>query len=201
MKLSNTIRTTQIASAQPFGVKQQTHRNGLSSIFKAAALFLLTLLSTTLWAAIDDAPEFNTPEQEAQYYALIKEIRCPTCQNNNVAESNAPLARQLRQQIAEQIQQGKNNSEISSYLIDRYGDFITYRPPFNARTWLLWLAPIGLMLIALIVWIIVRGRQRQIAALSPEEQAELHKLLMENRSPSKTANADQTEQNNNQPPQ
>ncbi|MBV7434898.1 cytochrome c-type biogenesis protein CcmH [Cardiobacteriaceae bacterium TAE3-ERU3] len=195
------MHTTQITSAQSRGVYLQTPPKLLGNIFKAAALFVLALLSTTLWAAIDDAPEFSTPEQEAQYYALIKEIRCPTCQNNNVAESNAPLARQLRQQIAEQIQQGKNNSEISSYLVDRYGDFITYRPPFNARTWLLWLAPAGLMLIALIVWLIVRGRQRQIAALSPEQQAELRKLLMENRSPSKATNANQTEQNNNQPPQ
>ena len=164
-----------------------------TSLLKTATLFFALLFTFAAHAAIDDAPEFSTPEQEAQYYALIKEIRCPTCQNNNVAESNAPLARQLRQQIATQILQGKSNSEISDYLIERYGDFITYRPPFNARTWLLWLAPLGLMLIALIVWIIIRGRQRQIAALSPEEQAELHKLLMENRPPSAGANHDQAE--------
>lgn len=143
---------------------------------------LLCWVSLSAHAAIDDAPTFATSEQEAQYYALIKEIRCPTCQNNNVAESNAPLARQLREQIATHIQQGKSNREISDYLVARYGDFITYRPPFNAHTWLLWLAPLGLMLLALIVWIIVRGRQRQIAALTPAQQAELHKLLLESRS-------------------
>ncbi|UJF24735.1 cytochrome c-type biogenesis protein CcmH [Suttonella sp. R2A3] len=144
---------------------------------------LVTLCFTALsWASIDAAPEFSTPAQEEQYYELIKDIRCPTCQNNNVAESNAPLARQLRGLIATQIEAGKGNSEINAYLVDRYGDFITYKPPFNPRTWLLWLAPSLVMLIAFLWWFVRRGKATTAATLSAEQREELQTWLDEYRS-------------------
>lgn len=139
-------------------------------------------LSVCSWASIDAAPEFATPAQEAQYYDLIKDIRCPTCQNNNVAESNAPLARQLRTLIASQIERGKSNAEINAYLIDRYGEFITYAPPFNPRTWLLWLAPSAIMLIALLWWLMRRSGARVTPQLSATQRAELKAWLAHYRS-------------------
>lgn len=100
---------------------------------------LLLALSLPLAAA-----ELN-PAEEQRYQALIRDIRCPTCQNSNIAESTAPLAKQLRQLVAEQIQAGRSDGEINAHLQARYGDFISYRPPLGWHTLLLWLGPFGLM--------------------------------------------------------
>lgn len=126
--------------------------------------------------AIAATPQFSDPAQEAQYYDLIRVIRCPTCQNQNIAESDAPLARQLREQVEAQIKEGRSDQEISAYLVERYGDFITYAPPFAARTWILWLAPFVIM-IASLVWWFTRRRHGAEKRLNTHEQDELRTLL------------------------
>lgn len=99
------------------------------------------------------------PEQRARYERLIREIRCLVCQNEPIADSNAPLARDLRREIRQQIESGASDREIIEFLTARYGDFVLYRPPFTPRTWLLWLAP-GLLLLGggWIFWRILRAR-------------------------------------------
>lgn len=90
---------------------------------------------------------FSDPHQREQFAQLLYEVRCLVCQNQNLADSNALLAEDLRQEIYVQIRAGKTSEEIITYLTERYGDFILYRPPLNAHTWLLWFAPvIGLLL-------------------------------------------------------
>lgn len=115
-------------------------------------------------------------EQDARYHALIQELRCLVCQNQSIAESNAPLAADLRDQVSAQIAAGKSDDEILDYLTARYGDFVRYRPPLNAHTILLWFSP-GLLLIAglLIAWRIAR-RRASAPALSVD-QAKLQELL------------------------
>ncbi len=153
--------------------------------------YLLCLLLTSLIIsnlqvhaqAISDHREFATPQQQTRYEQMIRVIRCPTCQNQDIAESNAPLAAQLRTLIASQINAGKSDSEIQTYLISRYGDFISYAPPFHARTWLLWLSPAILMALALLIWLSTRRKTRAQLQLTPEQDAQLDQWLKTYRNP------------------
>lgn len=99
-----------------------------------------------------------TPEQSARYEALLEELRCMVCQNQNLAESNAPLAEDLRREVRAQVARGKSDAEVKSYLTQRYGDYVLYRPPFKRSTWLLWLGPAGLLALALFIgWRVLRA--------------------------------------------
>ena len=91
------------------------------------------------------ADELN-PNDQIRYQSLIEEVRCLVCQNQSVAESNAELAKDLRREIKLQIQDGKEDSEIKSYLLNRYGEFILYEPAFTQKTLFLWFSPIILVL-------------------------------------------------------
>lgn len=128
--------------------------------------------------AIDSGSQFNTQEEKALYQEMVRVIRCPTCQNQDIAESNAPLAKQLRDLIAEQIKAGKNGDEITDYLVERYGDFITYAPRLQKNTAVLWFAPITFMLFALGFWLFIRhSRQYKQQCLNPEQEAQLQAWL------------------------
>ena len=110
--------------------------------------------------------------------ALAHELRCLVCQNQTLAESNAPLAVDLRGQIREQLAAGKSESDVKAYMAARYGDFVLYRPPFKASTWLLWLGPFVLLLLG----IIILGRRvlrkpESVPELSGAERERAAKLL------------------------
>lgn len=110
-------------------------------------LLLACLSFTTLALALDAERDFTDPELQQRYETLAQELRCPKCQNNTIADSNAPIAADLRRALRDQLGAGRTDEEILKFMTDRYGDFVLYRPPFDARTWLLWLAP-GLLLLA-----------------------------------------------------
>jgi cytochrome c-type biogenesis protein CcmH len=118
----------------------------------------LTLLPLSSFAAIE-ITSFDTPEQEALYKELLEELRCLVCQNQNLADSNAGLALDLRRKAYEMVAAGENKRVIVDYMVDRYGDFVLYRPPFNLSTLFLWLGPLLLLLLA--IYIIIRIVQRQ----------------------------------------
>ncbi|ULQ46489.1 cytochrome c-type biogenesis protein CcmH [Flagellatimonas centrodinii] len=122
----------------------------------------------------------ETPAVEAdRYQRLIHELRCLVCQNQSIAESNAPLAQDLREQVATQLAAGRSDDQIRDYLTDRYGDFVLYRPPFRWRTALLWLGPFLLVLVGLaVVW---RQGRRVVAAPAPPDADALKRLLEEHR--------------------
>lgn len=120
--------------------------------------------------------DFATVEQWQSYQSLIKIVRCPTCQNQDIAESNAPLAQQLRALIIMQIKEGKSENEIVDYLIERYGDFITYNPPLKTKTYILWLSPLLLMLIALLYFILFKKKPVK-SKLNSEEEAQLQQWI------------------------
>jgi len=105
---------------------------------------IVTLLLLVMLVPSDaafDVRQFNTPEDEARYKALIEELRCTVCQNQNIADSNAELAADLRRKTYELVQQGMSNREITDFMVERYGNFVLYRPPFNAGTLILWAGP------------------------------------------------------------
>lgn len=143
------------------------------------------LLSAVLLAAsmqssaAIDVYEFESPEQEQRYRHLIEELRCPKCQNQNLAGSDAGVATDLKNRTYELMQQGKSDDEIRRYLVERYGDFITYKPPVRGATLLLWGGPFLLLLVmaALIVWRVRRRPASHPVAISAEEKAQLARIL------------------------
>ncbi len=114
---------------------------------KAFALWLL-LAPIAVFAGIEQH-HFSDRAQETLYVELIKELRCLVCQNQNLADSNADLAKDLREKTYNMVIQGKTKDEITEYMIARYGDFVLYRPPVKSSTYFLWLGPFAFLLIAL----------------------------------------------------
>ena len=115
------------------------------------------------------------PALMERYEVLIAELRCPKCLNINIADSNAPIATDLRMIVKNQLQEGKTNSEIKAFLRDRYGDFIDYNPPLSPATLVLWAIPIVLLICAALVFTFV-GSRREKVELSNEEKARLQRL-------------------------
>ena len=145
------------------------------------ALLLLCLLSAPSMAVIETY-EFSDAALEQRYQVLTAELRCPKCQNQNIADSNAPIAQDLRKRLYQQLQEGASDDEILEYMVARYGEFVLYRPRFSGATAILWLAPILLLLAgAVVVLMTLRSRQQPTAAaaqkLSVEESQRLQTLL------------------------
>lgn len=108
------------------------------------------VISFKSFAAID-AYVFDTIEQEKIYGGLIQELRCLVCQNNNIADSNADLAKDLRTETYGLVLQGNSRDEVVDYMVARYGDFVVYSPPVKANTYLLWFGPFVLLLFILVM--------------------------------------------------
>ncbi|MEM1437441.1 MAG: cytochrome c-type biogenesis protein [Pseudomonadota bacterium] len=127
----------------------------LAKAFVVAALLGVSAMAV----AIDSERAFEDDAMQARYQRLIAEVRCLTCQNQSIKDSNAPLARDLRAVVREQMEAGASDAEIYAFLQARYGDFALYKPPFSARTALLWLSPV--VLVALGGFAIVRVVRRR----------------------------------------
>ena len=141
-------------------------------LWRSVALALAVAAATLAPAWAKEAPDASAdPALEARVMAVAHELRCLVCQNETIAVSNAGLAVDLRQQIREMLAKGMDESQIRDYMTQRYGDFVLYRPPFNAVTALLWLGPFLLMAIAVGSLIaLLRRRQRMpAAAFDPED--------------------------------
>ena len=119
------------------------------------------------------------PALEERVTALASELRCLVCQNQTLADSNAPLAMDLRNQIREKMQQGASERDIVDYMVSRYGDFVLYRPPFKATTVLLWVGPVLLMIagLAVLFFRLARRRAEPKTELSDEEHSRATALL------------------------
>ncbi|MCG7371325.1 cytochrome c-type biogenesis protein CcmH [Pseudomonas luteola] len=146
-----------------------------------ASLLLLFVSIGVAQAAIETFAYTNDAERE-RFQALTRELRCPKCQNQDLADSNAPIAADLRGEIHRLMNEGKSDEQIINYLVARYGEFVMYRPPVEQRTWLLWYGPAAFLILGFcIILIIVRRRQQQTlpsnAPLSADEQARLASLL------------------------
>lgn len=144
------------------------------------ALILLCLcLALGVARAEIDYHAFSDPQQEADYQNLISELRCLVCQNQTIADSNADLAKDLRRQVYEMLQQGQSRQQIVDFMTERYGDFVLYRPAFTLKTGLLWLGPALFVLLALLIVLrFARQRhQQRPQSLSNEQQSKLRQLL------------------------
>lgn len=146
-------------------------------------ILLMTLLLAGGARAAIDAYEFRDEAERARYRTLVEELRCPKCQNQNIADSNAPIAMDLRREIFRMLEENKSNDEIVEYLVDRYGDFVRYNPPVNAKTLLLWYGPVGLLVLGFGVLAMILMRRRRAGSasasqtLSEAERARLATLL------------------------
>jgi len=94
--------------------------------------------------------EFDSTDQQRTATELAKSLRCPQCQNQNLIESNSPIAKDLRFKVFVMVKEGKSEQEIVDYLVERFGDFVLYQPPFKAQTWLLWLTPMVILILFLL---------------------------------------------------
>jgi cytochrome c-type biogenesis protein CcmH len=130
----------------------------------AGGLIALALLGQGT-AAMEARPNADDPALEQRLLALTADLRCVVCQNESLAESRAPLAKDLRQEVRELMRKGRTDREVVEYLTTRYGDFVLYRPPFKPVTYLLWTGPALFLVVGAIVWFLtIRRRQRRAAA-------------------------------------
>ena len=146
------------------------------------ALLLCTLLCSVTAVAFDDR-EFKTPEDESLYKDLIVELRCLVCQNQNIADSNADLAVDLRREIFTMIEAGNTRHDIVDFMVQRYGEFVLYKPRFSPRTLILWLAPAALLLMgAIVMWrSSLKGKKAPIASPDADALARAQSILDEDK--------------------
>ena len=144
----------------------------MRKLFLACILVLTTL--TTLMAATAYAKEAPTvaadPVLEKRVMALSAELRCLVCQNQTIADSNAELAIDLKNQVREKLGQGMSDKDIIDYMVQRYGDFVLYRPPVRGTTWLLWFGPFLLLVVGIFFLGLKLSRRRTQADALPESE-------------------------------
>ncbi len=147
---------------------------------------LLLVIAVAMFAApalaLIETYDFSDPELEVRYQSLTQELRCPKCQNQNIADSNAPISQDLRKLLHQQLEAGESDDEILDHMVARYGEFVRYRPSFGGVSIILWLAPALLLLAAFgVLLLTLRSKSRAttagVASLSAEEQARLASLL------------------------
>lgn len=141
--------------------------------FRKIFILVLTLtLSVSVLAQrapVQEPMVFENPQQEERFKQLTLELRCLVCQNQNLADSDAQLAHDLRAEVHEMLMAGNTNDEIKQFMVERYGDFVLYRPPVQQNTYLLWMGPFVILLIGAIV---LRANIKKRAALLESSQGE-----------------------------
>lgn len=144
-------------------------------------LALLLAASALVAHGKEAQPASDDPQLEARVLAIAEELRCLVCQNETIAASHADLAVDLRKQIRLKLQQGQSQQQILDFMVERYGDFVLYRPPWKARTLLLWLGPFALLVIAVVVMAVHVRRRRRVAMTQEwsEAQAQRARTLLD----------------------
>ncbi len=141
----------------------------------------LVILSLPVHGAIDTYT-FTDSELQNRYYQLGRELRCPKCDGQSIGDSNAPIANDLRAVIYEQLQSGMSDTDIVNFMVQRYGEFVLYRPKMSGKTLALWLTPFFFLLLGVVTLVVViRGRRQRAAEkydeLSPSERERLEQIL------------------------
>jgi cytochrome c-type biogenesis protein CcmH len=129
---------------------------------KRVLLALLVCVPLGVFAA-EDIYQFESAADDRRFRELLVQLRCPKCQNQAIADSDAPISLDMREQVAEMIRAGRSNHEIVDYFVQRYGDFVSYHPPLTPQTMILWLAPLGAMLGGGLLVFFQMRRARRIA--------------------------------------
>lgn len=159
----------------------------LNRILLIVALMVSSFtLTNTVYASPVETFKFKDDVTKVRFQALSKELRCPKCQNQNLADSNSPIAMDLRRELYELLQQGKADSEIINFMVSRYGEFVLYRPRVSSVTYILWFGPALLILIGVIVVIVILRKKpatKENLELNTQQQDKLEKLLQANKKP------------------
>jgi len=152
-------------------------------IFSAILLVITSMVISEANASPVETFEFRDEVTKTRFQALSKELRCPKCQNQNLADSNSPIAADLRYELYELLQQGKADIEIVNFMVERYGEFVLYRPRVSSLTYILWFGPALLILIGVIVVIVILRKKpaaKADLALSAQQKDKLQQLLQSN---------------------
>lgn len=147
---------------------------------KSLIITLTLLLCGTALGANIEVYKFENPAEEKIYKELTEELRCLVCQNQNIADSNAELAQDMRHKTYQLVRSGMDKRQVADYMSERYGDFVLYKPPFNTKTAVLWVGPFLLFVFA--IWVMsrtikARRADNEAAALTQEQLNEAAKLL------------------------
>jgi cytochrome c-type biogenesis protein CcmH len=144
-------------------------------------LFVWLIYSISAMAIVFEPREFANTQQEARYKQLTSELRCLVCQNQNIADSDAPLAQDLRREVFRMLNEDRSDEQILDYMVQRYGDFVLYRPPVNSRTIALWLGPAVLAVFGLLLlWLTMKRKSAasiERVPLSKTDRDQLQTLL------------------------
>ncbi|OZY85102.1 cytochrome c-type biogenesis protein CcmH [Cellvibrio mixtus] len=153
-----------------------------ATLIKLCSCLGLLLIAFSSLAAIE-VHEFDNDVDRKRYQSFVEEMRCPKCQNQNLAGTNSAIAMDLRRELVFMIKEGKSDKEIVDFMVERYGEFILYRPRLNSSTLLLWGAPVFLLIAGIILLLVIVRKRRTLdlasgeSGLSAEEQARLTDLL------------------------
>lgn len=146
----------------------------IRSVFLAVVWALI--LSTAAVADTENSYQFDSEQQRETYHQLTKELRCPKCQNQNIADSHAPLAEDMRDRTYQMLKEGQSREQIIDFMVARYGDFVHYQPPFTAATSILWWGPVLIVLIGLVLAFSLTRKRNNNTELTSEERERLEQL-------------------------
>jgi len=150
-------------------------------VLRTFFILCVLCLSTVNSQALVEVYQFDSDQQRQRYQSFVDDLRCPKCQNQNLAGSDSPIASDLRRELHELLKNGMSDKEIVDFMVDRYGDYVLYSPRLQPNTWLLWFAPLALLLVGgLVIALIVRRRNASAPERTPltkTEQDRLNALL------------------------
>ncbi len=151
---------------------------------KVCFLLALALTIASQSGAVIETYEFSSSDLKSRYFILCQELRCPKCQNQNIADSNSPISRDLRAVLYQQLEAGATNDEILQFMVERYGEFVRYRPRFDRNTLLLWVTPGILILVGILGLIIHFKSSGRVGhrSIDETERGKIDRLLSENES-------------------
>jgi len=138
---------------------------------------LLLLLIQGAFAESIDVKDFENSSQESRYLDLIDNIRCPVCQGQSIGGSNSGLAKDLREQVRKMILNDKSDNDIHLFMVERYGDFVIFKPPINLKTYLLWFTPLIFLVLCFIYLIRIISKKRDFSPKSSPEIEKARDLL------------------------
>lgn len=152
------------------------------SLFRGTPGFMLVLLLLSSGLAADqDVYPFETQADQERFQVLTRELRCPKCQNQNIADSDAPIATDMRDEVHRMINEGASDEEVVGALVERFGEFVRYKPTFDSRTAVLWLLPLIVVTVGIVVVATIVLRSRRYSetgtALSEEQRRQADEIL------------------------
>lgn len=150
--------------------------SSLRSMLARSAVLIALLLTSWSAQAVIDAYQFDDEQQHEQYKILTAELRCPKCQNQNLADSNAPIATDMRREIHRMVTEGQSNQDVVDFMVARYGDFVNYRPRRDGSTMVLWYGPIALLILGGLVVLATAKRRKKGGDSGQSKSADPEKL-------------------------